>query len=123
MELLTYDQIQKKYKMSYKAIQARFARKDVKPVKKERIMDDYGKLYSRALFDSQKVHEVLTANNYFHHSTKKQMDLYKVSIFDFDSAHFIVKKCALSKADAKAVRKDYMSKGFVSRITPQVKRG
>ena len=117
MELLTYKEIQEKYQMSYKAVQRRFARNNIVPVKKERL-EENGKLYKRALFDADKVDQCLGG-----YKPKKQRSFWKLSVFDFNLGLFIVKKCSMTKVEANRLLKEREAAGDFARITPHVKKG
>lgn len=52
---------------------------------------------------------------------QKKCDLWKLSIFDFNLGHYMVKRVSLQKADALQLQMEMRALGEVARITPHVR--
>lgn len=114
MELMTVKDIMDKYNCSIATVRNKIYRKGLKPAQIIPASQSKGREYLYNAEDIEKAFNTAVI--------PKIKDFWKLSVFNFELEHFIVKTCCLSKKEAAELLKELQILGEVGRISPHVSK-
>lgn len=114
MNLISLKDITKKYGCTLIAARNRIRRRCIQPAQIIPASQSKGREYLYNAEDIEKAFNTAVI--------PKIKDFWKLSVFNFELEHFIVKACCLTKKEAAELLKELQILGEVGRISPHVSK-